>query len=318
VPHGARAVAHMLTYTLKRLLLAALVALTVSGVSFGLLRLSGDVATALAGADATAADVEQLRRLHGLDRPLVVQYLDWLGQALSGDLGQSLYFKQPVAEMLAERLPVTLTLGACGILFAVVLGIPLGVLAALRPNSWLDRAALAVAVCGQALPGFWFALLLILLFGVILRVLPISGFGSWQQLVLPTIALGYHALPAIMRLTRTGMMEVLRADYVRTAHSKGLARSVILFKHALRNALIPVISLTAVQLGFMLGGSIVIESVFALHGIGHLAWQSISRRDLPVVQAVVLIISCFYVLITLAADLLNAWLDPRIRAGAAR
>jgi len=308
----------MLTYTLKRLLLAALVALTVSGVSFGLLRLSGDVATALAGADATAADVEQLRRLHGLDRPLVVQYLDWLGQALSGDLGQSLYFKQPVAEMLAERLPVTLTLGACGILFAVVLGIPLGVLAALRPNSWLDRAALAVAVCGQALPGFWFALLLILLFGVILRVLPISGFGSWQQLVLPTIALGYHALPAIMRLTRTGMMEVLRADYVRTAHSKGLARSVILFKHALRNALIPVISLTAVQLGFMLGGSIVIESVFALHGIGHLAWQSISRRDLPVVQAVVLIISCFYVLITLAADLLNAWLDPRIRAGAAR
>jgi peptide/nickel transport system permease protein len=308
----------MLTYTLKRLLLAAFVALTVSCVSFGLLRLSGDVATALAGADATAADVEQLRRLHGLDRPLAMQYLDWLGRALCGDLGQSLYFKQPVAEMLAERLPVTLTLGACGIVFAVLIGIPLGVLAALRPNSWLDRVALTIAVCGQALPSFWFALLLILLFGVTLRVLPISGFGSWKQLVLPTVALGYYALPAIMRLTRTGMLEVLRADYVRTAHAKGLARSVILFKHALRNALIPVISLTAVQLGFMLGGSIVIESVFALHGIGHLAWQSISRRDLPVVQAVVLIISCFYVLITLAADLLNAWLDPRIRAGGAR
>jgi len=292
-----------------------LVALTVSIVSFALLRLSGDVAAALAGADATSADVEYLRRHYGLDRPMLVQYLDWLAQALRGDLGQSLYFKQPVAEMIRERLPVTLAIGACGIAFAVLLGIPLGVLGALRPNSWADRLALGVAVCGQALPSFWFSLLMILLFGVMLRWLPISGFGTWQQLVLPTVALGYQALPAIMRLTRGGMVEVLRSDYVRTAYAKGLPQPAVLFKHALRNALVPVVALTAVQLGFMLGGSIVIESVFALHGIGHLAWQSISRRDLPVVQAVVLIISCFYVLITLLADLVNAWLDPRIRLG---
>jgi peptide/nickel transport system permease protein len=308
----------MLTYTLKRLVLAALVTLTVSVISFGLLRLSGDVAAALAGADATSADVEYLRRHYGLDRPLPIQYLDWLGQALRGDLGQSLYFKQPVAGMIRERLPVTLTIGASGIAFAVLLGIPLGVIAALRPNSWVDRAALTLAVCGQALPSFWFALLMILLFGVMLRWLPISGFESWQHLVMPTVALGYYALPAIMRLTRAGMVEVLRSDYVRTAYAKGLARPAVLFKHGLRNALIPVVSLTAVQLGFMLGGSIVIESVFALHGIGHLAWQSISRRDLPVVQAIVLIISCFYVLITLLADLVNASLDPRIRVGGAR
>ena len=308
----------MLTYTVKRLVLAALVTLTVSVISFGLLRLSGDVAAALAGADATSADVEYLRRHYGLDRPLPIQYLDWLGQALRGDLGQSLYFKQPVAGMIRERLPVTLTIGASGIAFAVLLGIPLGVIAALRPNSWVDRAALTLAVCGQALPSFWFALLMILLFGVMLRWLPISGFESWQHLVMPTVALGYYALPAIMRLTRAGMVEVLRSDYVRTAYAKGLARPAVLFKHGLRNALIPVVSLTAVQLGFMLGGSIVIESVFALHGIGHLAWQSISRRDLPVVQAIVLIISCFYVRITLLADLVNASLDPRIRVGGAR
>jgi peptide/nickel transport system permease protein len=315
---GAHAVARVLTYTLKRLVLAALVTLTVSVISFGLLRLSGDVAAALAGADATSADVEYLRRHYGLDRPLPIQYLDWLGQALRGDLGQSLYFKQPVAGMIRERLPVTLTIGGCGIAFAVLLGIPLGVIAALRPNSWVDRAALTLAVCGQALPSFWFALLMILLFGVVLRWLPISGFESWQHLVMPTVALGYYALPAIMRLTRAGMVEVLHSDYVRTAYAKGLARPAVLFKHALRNALIPIVSLTAVQLGFMLGGSIVIESVFALHGIGHLAWQSISRRDLPVVQAIVLIISCFYVLITLLADLVNASLDPRIRVGGAR
>ncbi|MBI4537462.1 MAG: ABC transporter permease [candidate division NC10 bacterium] len=308
----------MLTYTIKRLLLAGLVTLTVSAISFGLLRLSGDVAAALAGSDATSADVEYLRRYYGLDRPLPVQYLDWLGHAVQGDFGQSLYFKQPVAGMIRERLPVTLTIGACGILFAIILGIPLGVVAALRPNSWLDRAALTLAVCGQALPSFWFALLLILLFGVMLRWLPIAGFGSWQQLVMPTIALGYHALPAIMRLTRAGMVEVLRSDYVRSAYAKGVGRPGVLFKHGLRNAIIPVVSLTAVQLGFMLGGSIVIESVFALHGIGHLAWQSISRRDLPVVQAVVLIISCSYVLITLLADLMNASLDPRIRVGGVR
>lgn len=303
----------MLIYTVKRLLLALLVAFTVSVVAFLLLRLSGDVATAIAGPNATAADIEAIRRQYGLDRPLAVQYVEWAGGALVGDLGDSFYFHEKVSRIVAERIPVTLTLGVCALLFAVALAIPLGVLAAVRSNTWVDRLALTLAVVGQAMPTFWFALLMIVLFGVMLRWLPISGSGTWAHFVMPSIALGYYASPALMRLTRTGMLEVLSSDYIRTARAKGLRPGAVLFKHALRNAIVPVVSLAAVQLGFMLGGSIVIETVFALQGLGHLAWVSITRSDVAVVQAIVLILSCFYVLLTLLADLLNAWLDPRIR-----
>jgi peptide/nickel transport system permease protein len=218
-----------------------------------------------------------------------------------------------VAGVVAERIPVTVTLGLCGLAFALFLAIPLGVAAAVRPNTWVDRLALTLSVLGQALPTFWFALMLMLLFGVLLRWLPISGSNTWAHFVLPSVALGYYASPALMRLTRAGMLEVLSSDYIRTARAKGLHPASVLFKHALRNAIIPVVSLAAVQFGFMLGGSIVIETVFALHGVGHLAWVSITRSDVTVVQAIVLLLSCFYVLLTLLADLLNAWLDPRIR-----
>jgi peptide/nickel transport system permease protein len=170
-------------------------------------------------------------------------------------------------------------------------------------------------VCGQALPSFWFALLLIVGFAVTWPIFPITGSDTWMHFVLPTIVLGYYATPAIMRLTRTGMLEVLGSDYIRTARAKGLPPMVVLFKHALRNAIIPVVSLAAVQFGFMLGGSIVVESIFALHGAGYLAWESIGRHDLPVVQAIVLVFSMFYIVLTFLSDLLNAWLDPRIRVG---
>jgi ABC-type dipeptide/oligopeptide/nickel transport system permease component len=303
----------MLSYALKRVLLALLVALTVSVAAFSLVRLAGDVATAIAGEGARAEDVEVIRKQYGLDRPLPVQYAEWLGRTLQGDLGESLYFRQPVAGLVFDRLPVTMTLGALSIGFALLLSIPLGVLAALRPNSWIDRAALTLAVIGQAMPSFWFALLLILWFGVQLRWLPISGSDTWANFVLPAIALGYYAAPAIMRLTRAGMIEVLGADYIRTARAKGLTPASVVFKHALRNAVIPVVALAAVQLGFVLGGSVVIETVFAMHGLGYLAWESISHNDFPVVQAIVLLISLFYIVLTLLADLLNAWLDPRIR-----
>lgn len=303
----------MLTYALKRLGLALLVALVVSIISFSLLRLSGDVATAIAGEGATSEDIEFIREQHGLDRPLPVQYVDWLGGALTGDLGDSLYFNIPVAELIGDRIGVTTALGFWALAFAIVLAIPLGVIAALRPNSLTDRLALGLAVLGQAMPSFWFALMMIIVFGVWLRWLPITGTDGWQHYVMPAVVLGYYATPAIMRLTRAGMIEVLGSDYIRTARAKGLRTGTVLFKHALRNAVIPVVSLAAVQFGFMLGGSIVIESIFALHGVGHLAWISISRSDFPVVQGVVLTLACIYIILTLLADLLNAWLDPRLR-----
>jgi peptide/nickel transport system permease protein len=303
----------MLAFTLKRLLIALLVAVTVSIISFSLLRLSGDLAQALAGPSSTAADVEAVRQAYGLDQPLAAQYLDWARKALRGDFGTSFFFKEPVAAMIAARLPVTMTLGLSALAFALVIAIPLGVVAALRPNSWIDRLALTISVFGQALPSFWFALMLMILFGLKLRWLPISGTGTWQHYVMPAIALGYYGMPAFMRLTRAGMIEVLASDYIRTARAKGLRTPTVLFKHALRNAIIPVVAVAAVQFGFFLGGSIVIESVFALHGVGYLGLESISRADFPVVQAIVLILASIYIVLTLLADLLNAFLDPRIR-----
>lgn len=303
----------MLIYTLKRLGLAILVGITVSLVSFMLLRLSADPAIALAGENASEKEIEFVRQKYGFDRPLIVQYLSWGIRAIRGDLGESPYFNLPVTRIIGDRIGTTMTLGACSLAFAVSLSIPLGVLAAMRPNTWWDRSALTVSVVGQAMPSFWFGLIMIVFLAVWLRWLPVSGSDSWQNFVMPTIALGYYATPAFMRLTRAGMLEVLSCDYVRTARAKGLRSFKVLFKHALRNAIIPVVSLAAVQFGFMLGGSIVIESVFAMHGIGYLAWESLGRSDLPVIQAIVLLLSLIYVALTFFSDLLNAMLDPRIR-----
>ncbi len=303
----------MLAYFLKRLAVAVLVALTVSLITFSMIYLSGDPAVALAGENATQEDIERIREFYGYDRPIMVQYLDWLSRAVQGDFGQSHYLKEPVADVIFERLPTTMLLGFFALTFALTLSIPLGVLAAIRPNSLIDRLALTIAVVGQAMPSFWFALTLMLWLGVYWRVLPITGTGSWANFVMPAIALGYYITPAVMRLTRAGMMEVLAADYIRTARAKGLRPMTVLFKHALRNAIIPVVSLAAVQFGFMLGGSIVIETIFAINGLGFLAWESILRADLPMMQAIVLVLSVFYIVLTFLADMLNAWLDPRIR-----
>ncbi len=305
----------MLVYTLKRIVLAILVSLVVSALVFSLLYLTGDPATALAGENATDKDIEAIRAAYGFDRPIWMQYLSWLGNAIQGDFGQSIYFRLPVTDLILDRLPVTMTLGVTAITFAIVLAIPLGVLAAMYPNSIIDRAALLLAVVGQAMPSFWFALMLIVLFAFIWPVLPASGSDGWTSFVLPTIVLGYYATPAFMRLTRTGMLDVLSSDYIRTARAKGLRPGRVLFKHALRNAIVPVVSLAAVQFGFMLGGSVIIETVFALHGAGYLAWESISRSDFPTVQAILLLFALFYIVLTFLADLLNAWLDPRIRVG---
>jgi peptide/nickel transport system permease protein len=303
----------MLQYALKRLGVAILVALTVSMITFSMLYLTGDPAIALAGETATQEDIENIRRVYGYDRPFPVQYADWLGNAIKGDFGRSHYLKTEVADVVFARLPTTMILGASAITFAFILAIPLGVLAAIRPNTVFDRLALTVAVVGQALPSFWFALIMIFWLGIEWRLLPISGTESWRNFIMPAVALGYYVTPAIMRLTRAGMLEVLASDYIRTARAKGLRPGTILFKHALRNAIIPVVALSAVQFGFMLGGSIVIETIFAINGLGFLAWESIQRADLPMMQAIVLVLACFYIVLTYLADMLNAFLDPRIR-----
>jgi len=303
----------VLGFFLKRFGLALLVAFTVSIIAFVLLRVSGDIAIAIAGEGAQQADIEAVRRIHGLDRPLAVQYLAWLGSALSGNFGDSLYFKTPVAALVFDKLPVTLLLGLTALTFALVIALIFGTLAAAFPNTWIDRLSLSIAVVGQVMPNFFFALLLIMLFSISLRWLPVSGSGTWQHLVMPTIALGYYVAPAFMRLIRASMIEVLASDYIRTARAKGLPRWMVIGKHALRNALVPVVALAAVQLGFLLGGSVVIETIFAIDGLGYLAYRSITQKDFPVIQVIVLMLSVIYVVLTLLSDLINAWLDPRIR-----
>jgi peptide/nickel transport system permease protein len=304
----------MLIYILKRLGLALLVIVTVSFVSFMLTRVSGDPAIALAGDAASSEEIEFVRTHYGFDRPLLIQYLTWAGNALQGDLGESPYLNAPVTEMIKERAGVTMTLGLCALSFAIILAVPLGILASIRPNSWIDRVALTISVTGQAMPAFWFGLVMIIIFGVTLRWLPISGSETWKHFIMPSIALGYYATPAIMRLVRSGMLEVLASDYIRTARAKGLRWPKILFKHALRNAILPVVAVATVQLGFMLGGSIVVEAVFAFNGLGNLAWISIARSDLPVIQAIVLVLGTIFVFLIFISDLFNAFLDPRIRS----
>lgn len=303
----------MLPFIAKRTFSALLTLLLISGLTFGLAHLAGDPAVAVAGKEASAADVERIRQHYGFDRPVVEQYLSWLGKAVLGDFGQSFHYQQPVSDMLLGRLGITLGLGVSALLFALALSLPLGILAATRPGSIVDRLALLTAVVGQAMPTFWFALLMILYFGLEKQWLPISGNESWRHFVMPTIALGYFATPALMRLTRAGMIDALESDYVRTARAKGLSSGRILFKHAFRNVVIAIVSISAVQLGAMLGGSIVIEQIYALQGIGWLGYDATIRSDLPVLQAITLVIAAFYVFLTLAADVINAGLDPRLR-----
>lgn len=303
----------MLRFFLRRFAVAVLVALTVLTLAFLLTRVSGDLAISIAGPNATQADVDAIREAYGLNRPLVVQYFDWLGRAVQGDFGQSYFFRDRVANLIAARMPVTVTLGLVGLAIALVVSLPLGILAAVREGSWVDRLVALVAMIGQAMPSFWLGLVLMIVFGLQLGWVPISGVETWDGYILPGIVLAFSAIPSLTRLTRSGMIEALASDYIRTARAKGLTRLSILVKHGFRNAAIPVVSIAAVQLGFMLGGSIVIETVFALHGVGYLAWESISKNDFPVVQAVVLVLALIYIALTLLADLLNAVLDPRLR-----
>jgi peptide/nickel transport system permease protein len=305
----------MLRFTLRRALMALLVAFTVSVATFALLHLATDPAQAIAGPDADAKTVQQIRVQYGFDRPLVVQYADWLHGVARGELGVSHLRHIKVSELLASHAPVTIALALSAMLITVIIALPLGIIAAMRPNSAVDRFALSLAVTAQAVPTFWLGLMLIVLFGVVFPILPVSGDSTWKHFILPAVVLGTSSVPAVMRLTRTGLLDVMGSDYIRTARSKGFMTGGILLRHAMRNAMLPVVGVLAVQLGHKLGGSVVTESVFALNGLGRLALQSILGSDIATIQMLVFVFALTFVVLTFLADLLNAWLDPRIRLG---
>jgi len=296
-------------------LLALVVALSVSVATFALLSFATDPATAIAGEDADEQVVAQIRARYGLDRPLPVQYAAWLSGLVRGDLGESYHFKRPVAELIATHAPVTIKLALASILVTIFIALPLGIVAALRPNTYIDRVALSTAVAAQAVPSFWLGLICIIVFAVKLKLLPVSGDGTALHFIMPAFVLGASSVPAVMRLTRTGLLDVMRSDYIRTARSKGFRGLPLLLRHALRNAMLPVVSVLAIQLGHKLGGSVIVESVFAINGIGRLALQSILGGDIPTLQMLVFVFALTFVLLTLLSDLLNGWLDPRLRLG---
>lgn len=305
----------MLKYAFQRAAVGLAVAVTISIVTFLLLNIAIDPAQAIAGEDATDDVVEQIRQQYGLDKPLPVQYWLWLTGVLQGDFGESFLFRQDVGELILSRAPVTIALALSAVLVTILVAIPLGIAAAMRPNSLLDRFALTFAVTAQAMPNFWLGLILIVLLAVAFPIFPVSGDETWAHYALPALVLGLSSVPAVMRLTRAGLIEVMASDFIRTARAKGFLLRGLLVRHALRNALLPVVSVLAVQLGSKLGGSVITESVFAMNGVGRLAIESILGADIPTVQMLIFIFAMTFIVMTFLADLLNAWLDPRVKLG---
>jgi peptide/nickel transport system permease protein len=304
----------MKTFIIKQLLQAVGVCLVISMISFFLLFLNTDPALLLLPPEAEVSDIAKFKKQMGLDRPVPVQYLDFLSKVvLHGDFGNSFMAKVPAATLVRERLPATLKLALAALLLVNLVALPLGILSAIRRYSLLDNVATFTALLGQAMPLYWFGIMLIIIFGVWLRWLPISGSDTWAHLVLPAVTLASWILPINMRMVRSGMLDVLNQDYIRTARAKGLVERKVLIKHAFKNAAIPVITITGMQLGALLGGAVVTETVFAWPGLGRLAVDSIRMGDYPVVQTIVVVFALFVVIGNLAADILAALIDPRIR-----
>lgn len=310
----------MLAYLVQRVIATIPVLLGVSLLTFSMLHLvPGDpVALVMSTEDAwSKADVERVRDEFGLNDPLYVQYGRYVLHAVQGDFGISIRSRREVSSLILQVLPYTLELALCSMLVALVVGVPLGVIAAVRHNTWIDTLAAVLSLGAVSMPSFWLALLLIFLFSVTLNLLPATGQGSFAALILPVVALGLREAAETSRLTRSGMLEVLRHDYITTARAKGLAEMLVLQRHALRNALIPVITMLGLQFGRLLAGTVVIETVFARQGIGRLAVEAIQGKDFPTVQGVILFMAVAYVLVNLLVDLSYAWVDPRIRYGTA-
>lgn len=304
----------MLRYTLRRILLLVPVLVGVSLASFFLLHLiPGDPAVILAGVEASPAEVNAIRREFGLSDPLPVQYVRYVARALHGDLGISIRNRVPITATLMTRMRFTVELTVMSLTLAVTIGVASGVLAATRQNSWLDSGIMLLALLGVSVPSFWLGLLLLLVFAGMLHWLPAGGSGGLQHLVLPAIVLGMSGAPVIARLIRASMLEVIRQDYIRALRAHGLPERLVIYRHALRNALNPVITVIGLQFGFLLAGAVIVETVFALPGIGVLMVGAIFSRDYPVIQGGMLLIAVAFVLVNLLTDLAYAWVNPRIR-----
>ena len=303
----------MLRFIAGRLIVVLSVGLTLSIVTFFLLNYVIDPAQAIAGEDALFEEIEQIREQYGFDRSITVRYFEWFTGIFQGDLGESYYWNKPVISLLVDRAPETITLALMSVSVTILISIPLGIMAALNPNSLIDRIALGIAVTAQAVPNFWLGLIMILVFALAFPIFPVSGDKTLFHFVLPSIVLGASSVPAVMRLMRTGLLDVINADYIRTARSSGFYGWRLIFNHALRNALLPVVSVLAVQLGNKFGGSVITESVFAINGLGRLALESILGADIPTVQILVFVFAIIFLFFNLLADILNAYLDPRLR-----
>jgi peptide/nickel transport system permease protein/oligopeptide transport system permease protein len=304
----------MLSYVFKRFLSMIPVLLGISLLLFLMLRLlPGDPAQVLAGQMASPEDIAAIRTQLGLDRPIHVQYLAFLGRLVRLDLGRSARTQNPVIEEVWARLPNTLLLATVAIVLACLFGIPAGVISAVRPYSWVDYLVTIAGLFGMSMPVFWLGLMLVIVFSVILKWLPAGGIGSWQHVILPSVTLASFVTAFIARMTRSTMLETLAQDYTTTARSKGLKENVVVVKHALKNAMIPIITVVGLQFGLLLGGAVLTETVFAWPGLGRLIVDSILARDYPVIQGAILIFGLLYILVNLAVDLAYALIDPRIR-----
>ena len=314
----------MLRYVAHRLLASIPVLFLVTLISFSLMQLvPGDPAILIAGLQATPEEVERVRRQLGLDQPFHVQLISWYAHLLRGDLGSSLLLGRDVLEVIVERLPVSFSIALYALVLTVGVGLLAGILAALRQNSWVDQLVMTVALLGVSLPNFWLALMLVVLFAVQLGWLPSGGYVDFREdlwgwlraTTLPAVSLAMLQMGLLARITRSTMLEVLRQDYIRTARAKGLPQHLVVGKHALKNVMIPVVTVLGIVLSLLLSGSVVIETIFSIPGIGSLLGSSILRRDYPVIQGGLLFVATMLLLLNLVVDLIYAWLDPRIRYG---
>ena len=312
----------MIEFLVRRAFISAITLLIISLIVFtGVRMIPGDPARVLAGTEADAAGIEEIREKYGLNAPLPVQYVRWLGLAATGDLGESIRTRTSVASTVATKLPITVELACLSLLVAVAIAIPAGVIAAVRRNTAWDVLASGVSLCGVSVPNFWLGIMLILLVSVRFGWLPASGFvpiaedpiGNLKRMLMPALVLGTGLAAVLMRQTRNAMIEVLSADYVRTARAKGLAQRAVVVRHALRNGLIPVVTILGLQMGALMGGAVVTEQIFVLPGFGRLIVEAVFTRDYPVVQGVVLLTASSYVLINLLVDVSYTVLNPRIR-----
>lgn len=308
----------MIAYLVQRLAWAAAVLVAISLSVFLVVHLSGDPTALYLGPEGTKADYDIMRAALGFDRPLPEQYGHFLARAVQGDFGRSLRHRQPTLPLVLERFPATAKLALAAIVLAVILALPLGIMAAVRRGSALDSGAMALALAGQCMPTFWLGILLILAFAVNLRWVPVYGGDGWLTLVLPTVTLGVWAMARTARITRSSMLEVLNQDFLRTARAKGIGESAVILRHALRNGAIPIVTAIGLELGNLLGGAVITEAVFAYPGVGRLAVEAVVNKDVPLIQAVVFTVAAALLLLNIAIDFVYTALDPRVRLGGYR